>query len=144
MKKSTFFYAVLILFVISQVVHMVDGFLGMQFYTDPQYFGVWSKVMMPIAGPPPVSFFYYAGAFNLLSALIFVGIYGLIKAGISGATTTAKGVQYGFLMFLLSGLTASMAMWLFFNIPLALIGMWTVEDLVIKLVGGITTARLLK
>src|SRR5260221_6314821 len=33
--------------VISMIVHHVEGFLTMQYYLMPQYFGVWSKLMMP-------------------------------------------------------------------------------------------------
>ncbi len=41
--------------ILAQIVHTLESILTMGYYTDPAYFQVWSKVMMPAAGPPPAS-----------------------------------------------------------------------------------------
>ena len=45
--------------IIALIVHWIFAYVGMDYYLDPAYFPVWSKLMMPTAGPPPASFLYY-------------------------------------------------------------------------------------
>ena len=46
--------------IVSQIIHSIEAFATMDFYLDPNYFGVWSKIMMPGPGPPPAEFYYYS------------------------------------------------------------------------------------
>lgn len=141
-----FTLAVLAVAIISQIFHMADGFIGLKYYMDPAYAAVWSKFMMPNAGPPPPEFFYMSVMFNLIGAIIFVFVYKLIKSGLTfaGDSAVKKGAAYGFLMFLAAGVTGMLAMYLIINLPLGLVLLWVAEDFVIKLAGGAAMAVIVK
>jgi hypothetical protein len=63
------FLSGLIISVISFVVRQVEAVLTLKYYMMPQYFGVWSKVMMPAAGPPPASFVVTSLVFTLVTGV---------------------------------------------------------------------------
>jgi hypothetical protein len=56
--------------IISFVMNMAISWLTMGFYMMPQYWPVWSKVMMPEAGPPPTSFYIWALIFDFITGLV--------------------------------------------------------------------------
>jgi hypothetical protein len=77
-------------------------------------------------------------------ALIFVLVYLALHKGIHVTGRAAKGAYFGLLMFFISGISGALAMYLMFNLPLMLILLWTAEDLVIKVIGGMAVAGLIK
>ncbi len=129
--------------VIGVVINTAVSMLTMSYYMDPAYFSVWSKLMMPEAGPPPVSFYAYSIAFSFVIALIFAGVYtkvsDMIKSG--GAR---KGLRYGFGLFLVAGIPYFLTNLLLINLPLGLSVVWLLSSLVIYLIGGIVIAKILK
>ena len=130
--------------VISQIVHTGFAFLEMDYYFDETYFSVWSKLMMPVAGPPPADFYYYSIGFGIIAGMLFALVYAVIGMHSPGDTVTNKGLMYGFLIFLIAGIPSALAMFLLINLPAMLIAFWTIENLVIYLIGGVTTAKLVK
>jgi len=130
--------------IVAQVLHTVCAFLAMSFYTNPDYFSVWSKIMMPAAGPPPASFYAYSILFGLLSGILFALVYTVIKEGIPVKSIAKKGLFYGFLVFLVGGVPGYLALILLVNLPFALIIIWAAETLVINLLGGMIAAWLNK
>jgi len=130
--------------IVAQVLHTVCAFLAMSFYTNPDYFSVWSKIMMPAAGPPPASFYAYSILFGLLSGILFALVYTVIKGGIPVKAIAKKGLFYGFLVFLVGGVPGYLALILLVNLPFALIIIWAAETLVINLLGGMIAAWLNK
>jgi hypothetical protein len=135
-KLFRFVMAVLAVFAISQIAHMADGFLGLRYYMDPALSSVWSKFMMPNAGPPPATFFYMSVAFNLVASALFVLVYELIGF--------KKGLIYGFFVFLVASVTGMMMMYLIINLPLGLVLLWLAEDFIIKLAGGAAMGAIVK
>ena len=79
-----FILTVLGMSVISQIIHSAGAVLTMDYYKDPQYFQVWSKIMMPGAEPPPVSFFAYSFLFSLLGWVNFLALFRMSKEWIPG------------------------------------------------------------
>lgn len=128
--------------VIAQVVHTVCSFLGMSFYTNPDYFAVWSKIMMPTAGPPPASFYAYSILFGLLGGILFALVYAVLKGGIPVRSIAKRGLLYGFLIFLVGGIPGYLSLILLINLPFALVVLWALETLIIDLLGGIIVAWL--
>lgn len=133
---ARFLISVLVLVIITQIIYMLDGFVGMDYYTNPANAGIWSKYMMPEAGPPPASFYYMSIAFNLIGTLLFVGVYAILKKAMPGTSPSSKGFIYGLLTFLIAGVPGFLSMILLINLPLGLICLWTAEDLIVKTVGG--------
>ncbi|MFH0711344.1 MAG: hypothetical protein V1944_02085 [Candidatus Aenigmatarchaeota archaeon] len=130
--------------VISQVIHTVSSMLTMSYYTDPTYFPVWSKAMMPAAGPPPTEFYLLSIGFVFIVGLIYSLIYEKVK-GIMKGTAFNKGLKYGLALFLMAGVPFFFSMYLLINLPVALLIEWLLVDgLVMYLLGGIAIARLNK
>ena len=130
--------------VVAYVLHTISAMITMNYYTDPNYFAVWSKIMMPTAGPPPIEFTYYSLAFSFIVALIYSYIYVDLKNIIKG-TAIKKGLKYGFLIFLLEGIPFFFTTYLLVNLPLGLLIYWLIIDgLLTYLIGGIAIAWLNK
>lgn len=127
---------------VAQAIHTIGTMLTMGFYLDPVYFKVWSKIMMPEAGPPPASFFYYAITFGVVTGILLAYVYSLVREGIPGKGIM-KGVNYGAILYLAAGLPMTMTLYLLINLPAMLILDWSLEALVIYLVNGIIFARLI-
>ena len=125
-----------VLTVVAQIVHMVEAMLTMDFYKDPAFFGVWSKVMMPTAGPPPASFMYTSLIIGLISWALFVFVYQIIKAGVPGDAGIKKGVHFGILVYLVGGLPGILAMYLLINLPQGMLVAWAISGLILSLING--------
>jgi len=130
--------------IISQIIHIVDAFLTMNFYLMPQYFGVWSKIMMPGEGPPPATFYAFSILFALITGVIFAFIYLTIMKAVPGKTKLQKGLAYGFILFLVNGIPGFLSLYLIVNLPTVLIIYWLIENLVIFLISGVVFAKLFK
>lgn len=146
MKKPVRFVLAAIAFtVIAFVIHTVCSMLTMSYYTDPNYFPVWSKLMMPTAGPPPASFTYYSITFDFIIGLIFSYIYLFFKGCIPGKTLVNKGVFYGLVLFLVAGVPFFLTNYLLINLPIGLLVSWLfVDGLLTYVIGGIAIAWLNK
>lgn len=131
-----------ILTAIAQAVHTAGSIATMGYYLDPQYFSVWSKAMMPAAGPPPPEFFYLSLALAFVTSIVFVYAYVLLKKSIPGKGWASRGVNYGILLFLMSSVPSAFSMLLLINLPPLLVFGWVVEGLVISLAGGLVAAKL--
>ncbi len=130
--------------VIAQLVHNLSAFFSMKFYLMPEYFSVWSKLMIPDAGPPPASFMWYALLFSFVAGLIFVFAYLFVKSSISVSGAVKKGFSYGCLVFLVGIVPFSLSLYLLINLPSALIWIWALESLIVYLINGMIVAALFK
>lgn len=128
---------------ISQLIHALEAILAMGFYTDPTYFNTWSKLMMPSAGPPPLSFFYYSIIFGIITGILLAFAYAIIRRGVPGAGIK-RGLMYGLIVFLVAGVPGSLSLYLLVNLPPMLIAYWALENLVIYLLGGAIFGRLVQ
>lgn len=136
--------AAIVCAVIGQIIHAIGAMITMSFYLDEKYFPVWSKIMMPGASAPPISFTLISLAFALINGLIFSSIYAILKNSIPGNTLAKKGLVYGLFVFLLSGITMSLTLILLINLPIVLLIYWACESLIIYLIIGLTTAKIIK
>ncbi|MDD5337467.1 MAG: hypothetical protein PHS02_03200 [Candidatus ainarchaeum sp.] len=128
---------------IAEVVHTVESILTMGFYTDPAYFQLWSKLMMPAAGPPPLSFFIYSIVFALIGWFFFAYAYAVLGGALK-AKGCMKGLKFGALVFLVAGLSCTLMLYLLINLPMALLASWTVSSLLLYLIGGVVAERFIR
>jgi len=135
--------AAIVFMIISQIIHTIEAQLTMDYYTDPTYFPVWSKIMMGEVGLAP-EFMYYSLAFAFITGLLFSGVYTVFEKGVPGKTIAKKGVNYGLLIWLVGGIPSSLVMFLLVNVPVDLIAYWTVSALIINLLAGVAVARIVK
>lgn len=128
--------AAVVFTVIAQIFYSLFAFLGMGYYLDEAYFPVWSKLMMPTAGPPPLSFTLYSLLFGFIGAMIYAYIYNWVKGCLGGKTLTEKGLCFGLGLFFVGHVPGYLTMILLINLPLGLIGLWAIEGLLISLIGS--------
>jgi len=143
MKFLKVIIAGIVFAIIAQVIHTVESMATMSFYTNPEYFAVWSKIMMPGEGPPPTEFYIYSIIFSIITGIIYAVIYAMIKKSIPGKTVNNQGLYFGFLLFLV-GIPWSLTMYLLINLPSLLVVYWSITSLIIDLIFGVIIARLIK
>jgi hypothetical protein len=132
--------ASIITLIISQVIHTIGAVLTMNYYTDEAYAQVWSKIMMPAMGPPPVSFYIISMLSAFVFALIFVSVYDIFEASVPGKTWKKKGLYYGSIVFLLTA-QSYVTMSYLINLPGMLLLEWAFEGLILSLLAGLVAAR---
>jgi len=137
MDVKKWILAAIVFAIIAQIVYFIGAIIDMPYYLMQDYFSVWSKVMMPAAGPPPMTFFAFSIAFNFIAGLIFAGVYERIKS-------LLKGIQFGLALFLVSTVPGMFSTYLTINLPAMLIASWAVQGLVIFLLMGIAFEKILK
>jgi hypothetical protein len=130
--------------VFAYILHLIGALLTMQFYLDPAYFPVWSKLLMPTAGPPPLAFSVCSLILGFIAALLFTFIYLKVRPLFKGKSRVWMGASYGFGVFLVGGLPGFFMLWLLINLPFLLIIDYAFEGLIANLVGGIIVAYLMQ
>ncbi len=138
--------------IISQIIHTIESFATMSFYTDPKYFTVWSTIMMSVQGPPPAEFYVYSIVFGIIAGIIYASVYEIVKKslpvgtilkqGFFNGTTFKHGLYFGFLLFLL-GIPMSLTIYLLINLPTMLLVYWSISGLIVDLIGGVVIARIM-
>jgi hypothetical protein len=123
----------------SQIVIMFESAATMDIYLMPEYFPVWSKLMMPDMGPPPATFFAMSVLVSFALALISAAVFWIVSPGIPGEGLT-KGVSYGLILFFISGVPSLFGMLLLINLPAKFFIAGTVSALASSLIGGIIIA----
>jgi hypothetical protein len=130
--------------IIAEAVHTLESILTLGYYMDPAYFGVWSKLMMPAAGPPPAQFHIYSIVFAFVSWVIFGFVYDKLGGGLKRKSSMMNGFEFGIIIFLVAGIPTVLTMYLLINLPSGLLAVWTFVQLVLYLVGGLLSGRLIK
>ncbi|HUT21955.1 MAG TPA: hypothetical protein VMX18_00940 [Candidatus Bipolaricaulota bacterium] len=128
--------AVIIMVIVAELIQTVIAQFSMSYYMDEAYFGLWSKLMMPEAGPPPASFMVYSVLSQLASAIIAVFVFYLLGSAVPGSGAK-RGLLFGLLMFLVAGISSMLTFVLLLNIPFGLIMWWTLASLLIFLISGL-------
>jgi hypothetical protein len=137
--------AVAILYaIVGEIIMTLGAMADMNYYLDSNYFAVWSKLMMPVAGPPPAEFYYTGIIFQLLTGFLFAIVYRVIKGAVPGKGWKNKGLMYGFLVFLVAGIPTTMMLYLLINLPVGLLLSWMLQSLVVYLIMGLVAAKIVK
>ncbi len=129
--------------IISFIVHEVEALTMMRYYTDPQYFGLWSKIMMPSAGPPPIGFFITTLIISFVTgvslSIIYVYMHAYLPKDFKTRVIylTEISVCFSFLFFTLPS-------YQLFNIPPALLVSWFVSTFAIMLPTSYMLVKIIK
>jgi len=137
------FLAAFLYLVISFVIRQIEATLTMKYYLMPEYFGVWSKAMMPNAGPPPASFFILSLTFTFITGLTFAAFYDFIK-GLLPKSFWPKILAFTEIMILLMLVISYLPMYLLINLPLSLISSWFVSGTISIFLGSIVFAKIIR
>jgi hypothetical protein len=134
----------LIYAIISMIVHSGASFIGMSYYQLPQYFNVWSRLMMTEAGPPGAEFFIYSFVFALIGGGLLTAAYLMVGKCLPGGTPVKRGLAFAGLLIMVSAIPGFFAMVLLINMPLYLQFSWLIEGALIYAIWSVIAVKLLK
>lgn len=136
--------------VIAMVIHQIEALLTMKYYLDPEYFGLWSKLMMPAspsggpaAGPPPMSFFITSLVLTYVTGVSVTVIYYYIK-DILPHGFWKKTFMFADLMVGTSFIFSTIPIYLMFNVPIGLLVSWFFSSFIILLLSTIALVKIVK
>lgn len=129
--------------ILATTVHSIESFLTMNYYLIPDYFSVWSKLMMPNAGPPPTSFFITSILFSFLTGIVLAIFYDLIKEKLA-RTYIQKSVCFTAVVVTLATVFFTLPVLLLINIPIGLQVSWFFTSVIIFLLTSFIFAKILK
>ena len=129
--------------VIATVVRQIEAILTMSYYTEPQYFGVWSKLMMPKAGPPPASFMIWSLLFSYITGVTLAAAYDFIKDLLPKKFWT-RVLNFTDLVICLMIVFFSLPVYLLLNVPMGLLLVWLISGFIIVFLGTTVFVKMLK
>ncbi len=129
------FLAAIIYLIIAVILRQLEVVLTMKYYLMPQYFGIWSKVMMPTAGPPPTSFMVLSLLFTLVTGIVLASFFACIKE-ILGGGYWKKVFNFTGIVISLMLVFAYLPMYLLINLPLGLLVWWFVTGTITLFLGA--------
>jgi len=142
----------LIYTVVATVIHQIEAVFTMSYYTMPEFFGVWSKLMMPAspaslggpsAGPPPASFMVTSVILTFVSGISLALVYYYLR-DILPKDAKRRVLFFADLMIALSFIFFTLPAYLLFNLPLALLVSWFISSFVILCAASFTFVKILR
>ncbi|MFA5087367.1 MAG: hypothetical protein WC470_03665 [Candidatus Paceibacterota bacterium] len=142
-NKGKIFLSAVIFMVIAFVVDTVAAQFTMGYYMMEQYFSVWSKVMMPIAGPPPMSFFAWSLLFSFISGLVLASLYEKVKQSL-GQTFWQKVCCFTCTIVSLYVIFFMLPLYLLINLPIGLLVAWLISAVVVYFFSSIAFVKIME
>lgn len=133
----------LIYSVVAVLFQQIEVYFTMKYYTDPALAGLWSKVMMPVAGPPPLSFFVVSLLFTVSTGIVLAAVFDYMK-GLFGKGYWKRVIGFTDIMVGLSIVFGYFPMYLMFNVPVGLIAAWLISGFFTTLLSAMVFAKKLK
>jgi hypothetical protein len=129
--------------VISFVIHNIEALIDMKYYFMPQYFGAWSKIMMPTAGPPPAGFYITSLIFTFITGVSLTFIYYYLKDHLP--VDKKKRIFYFADLMLGTYLVFfTLPVYLNFNVPGGLLVSWFISTFIILTVSSWVLVKIIK
>jgi hypothetical protein len=136
------FLSGLIFTVIAIIIRQVEALLTIKYYLMPEYFGVWSKLMMPVAGPPPMSFMITTVIITLVSGISLALVYCYVREMLP-KKFWPRVFFFSDLMIGVSFIFFTLPAYLMFNLPIGLLVSWFISGFIIQVSAAYTFAKLL-
>jgi hypothetical protein len=112
------------------VAHQVEAMLTLNYYMDPAYSGVWSKLMMPTAGPPPPEFMITSLIFSLATGISIALIYYYLKDMLP-KNAMKRIFLFADLLIATYFIFFTLPVYLLLNVPAGLLVWWFVTSFII-------------
>lgn len=129
--------------VLAFIVRQIEVILTLKYYLNPDYFGVWSKLMMPNAGPPPSSFQITSVVFTFVSGVSLALIYYYLRSHLP-ESKKQRIFYFADLMVATSFIFFTLPVYLLFNVPFALLVSWFISSFVILVTASYLLVRIIK
>lgn len=133
----------LIYLVAATIIRQIEVVLTMKYYLMPEYFDVWSKLMMPKAGPPPPSFMILSFLFTFITGITLAALYDFIK-GLLPKNCWERVFDFTGTVAILMLVFSYLPMYLLINLPLGLLVCWFTTGLVTVFVGAVVFTKLIR
>jgi hypothetical protein len=129
--------------IIATIVRQMEVIWTMKYYIQPAYFGVWSKLMMPTAGPPPPEFMITSLILTFASGMGLTIIYYYLKEYLPTGFWK-RSTFFADILVSTSFIFFTLPVYLLFNLPTALLGWWFVSTFVIVLLTSVLIVKIVK
>jgi MFS family permease len=129
--------------IISFVIRQIEAMLTMNYYKMPEFFGVWSRLMMPKAGPPPASFMITSLVFTFATGISLALIYYYLKDHLP-KENKKRIFYFADLMIGTSFVFFTLPVYLMFNIPGGLLISWFISSFIILTINSWMLVKIIK
>ena len=129
--------------IISFVIRQIEAMLTLNYYKMPEFFGVWSKLMMPKAGAPPVSFIITSLIFTFATGICLSLIYYYLKDHLP-KERHKRMFYFADLMIGTSFVFFTLPVYLMFNIPSGLLISWFISSFIVLTLTSWILVRIVK
>jgi hypothetical protein len=129
--------------VISFIIRQIEAILTLKYYMMPQYFGVWSKLMMPTAGPPPASFMITSLIFTFVTGVSIALIYYYLRNHLP-PVGFKRAFYFADILVGTSFVFFTLPTYLMFNVPVGLLVWWFITTFVILTAGSWVIVKIVK
>lgn len=129
--------------VISYVIHTIEAMLTIKYYMMPQYSGLWSKLMMPVAGPPPMAFTITSIIFAFVTGISVGLIYYYLRDHLP-PLGFKRAFYFADVLIATTFLFFTLPSYLMFNVPVAILISWFVSSFIILTAGSWVLVKIVK
>ena len=133
----------LIFTVISYVVHIIEAMLTIKYYMMPQYFGLWSKLMMPSSGPPPAAFTITSIVFAFVTGISVGLIYYYLRDHLP-PVGFKRVFYFADILIATTFLFFTLPSYLMFNVPVGILVSWFISAFIILTAGSLVLVKIVK
>jgi hypothetical protein len=137
------FLIALLYTIIATVIRQAEIIWTMKYYTMPQYFGVWSKLMMPTAGPPPFEFMVTSMILTFASGMSIAIIYYYLREYLPKGFWR-RSTFFCDVLISASFIFFTLPVFLLFNVPAALLGYWFISTFIVLLATSVLIVKVVR
>ncbi|MCL5432631.1 MAG: hypothetical protein M1524_00755 [Patescibacteria group bacterium] len=137
------FIAAILYTAIAMLARQAEAILTLDYYKMPEYFGVWSKLMMPNAGPPPAGFLGISILLTFIGGLVLAIFYNYIKTLLPDKLIK-RAFSYTEIVAVIMLVLSYFPMYMMFHLPFALLVYWFITGVIIVFLSSIVFIKLLK
>ena len=129
--------------IVATVIHQIEALINLKYYMMPQYYGVWSKLMMPTAGPPPLDFYITSTIITFITGVSLALVYYYIRDMLP-KKMGERTLMFADLMIGLQFVFFTFPVYLLFNLPIVLLVSWFITGFLILLATSYTCVGIIK
>lgn len=128
--------------VVTMIVRQVESMMTLKWHQMPEYSGVWSKLMIPSAGPPPPEFFIVSTVATFLTGVSLCVVYHYLKEYLP-KNQWQRACYFADLLVATSFIFFTVPVYMLFNVPLILIGSWFISGFILNLIASVLIVHLI-
>lgn len=129
--------------IFAYITHQIEAILTMRYYLMPEYFGVWSKLMMPGEGPPPLEFMITSLVLTFVTGVSIALIYYYLRSHLP-ENPTKRIFYFADLLIATSFVFSTLPIYLMLNVPHPLLLCWFISNFVIVTFGSWVMVKIIR